>query len=62
MAFVLLFMLIVMHAIFWCDAVNTACHVINRLYLHKRLKKTSYELLTGNKPKVSYFRVCRWVC
>ena len=42
---------------FWCDAVNTACYAINRLYLHKKLKKTSYELLTGNKPKVSYFRV-----
>ena len=48
--------------IFWCDAVNTACHAISRLYLHKKLKKTLYELLTGNKPKVSYFRVCRWVC
>jgi transposase InsO family protein len=43
--------------LFWCDAVNTACHAINRLYLHKKLKKTLYELLTGNKPKVSYFRV-----
>jgi hypothetical protein len=30
---------------------------INQLYLHRLLKKTSYELLTGNKPNVSYFRV-----
>jgi hypothetical protein len=37
--------------------VNTACHTINRLYLHRLLKKTSYEPLTGNKPNVSYFRV-----
>jgi hypothetical protein len=37
--------------------VNTACHAINWLYLHRLLKKTSYELLTGNKPNVSYFRV-----
>jgi hypothetical protein len=37
--------------------VNIACHAINRLYLHCLLKKTSYELLTGNKPNVSYFRV-----
>jgi hypothetical protein len=37
--------------------VNTACHAINRLYLNCLLKKTSYELLTGNKPNVSYFRV-----
>jgi hypothetical protein len=41
---------------FWSEAVNTACHAINRLYLHCLLKKTSYELLTGNKPSVSYFR------
>jgi hypothetical protein len=39
------------------EAVNKACHAINRLYLHRLLKKTSYELLTGNKPNVSYFRV-----
>ena len=42
---------------FWVEAVNMACHAINRLYLHKILKKTAYELLTGNKPKVHYFRV-----
>jgi transposase InsO family protein len=42
---------------FWVEAVNTACHAINRLYLHRLLKKTLYELLTGNKPNVSYFRV-----
>jgi hypothetical protein len=44
------------------EAVNTACHAINRLYLHRLLKKTSYELLTGNKPNVSYFRVFRSKC
>jgi hypothetical protein len=42
---------------FWSEAVNIACHTINRVYLHHLLKKTSYELLTGNKPNVSYFRV-----
>jgi transposase InsO family protein len=42
---------------FWSEAVNTARHAINRVYLHRLLKKTSYELLTGNKPNVSYFRV-----
>jgi transposase InsO family protein len=42
---------------FWSEDVNTACHAINRLYLHRLLKKTSYELLTDNKPNVSYFRV-----
>jgi hypothetical protein len=42
---------------FWVEAVNTVCHATNRLYLHKLLKKTPYEILTGNKPNVSYFRV-----
>jgi hypothetical protein len=42
---------------FWSEAVNTACHAINRVYLRRLLKKTSYKLLTGNKPNVSYFRV-----
>jgi hypothetical protein len=42
---------------FWSEAVNKPCHVINCLYLHHLLKKTTYELLTGKKPKVSYFRV-----
>jgi hypothetical protein len=37
--------------IFWGDAINTACHAINRLYLHKFHKKTSYELITGKKPR-----------
>jgi hypothetical protein len=41
---------------FWSKDVNTACHAINRLYLHRLLKKTSYEFLTGNKPNVCYFR------
>jgi hypothetical protein len=42
---------------FWAEAINTACYSINRLYLHRILKKISYELLTGKKPNVSYFRV-----
>jgi hypothetical protein len=48
--------------LFWDDAVKNACHDINRLYLHKKLNKTSYEILTGNKPKVSYFRVFGCKC
>jgi transposase InsO family protein len=48
--------------LFWAEAVHTACHATNHLYLHKLLKKTSYELLTGNKPNVSYLRVFRSKC
>jgi transposase InsO family protein len=40
---------------FWVDAINRACHATNCLYLHKLLKKTSYELLTSNKHNFSYF-------
>jgi hypothetical protein len=42
---------------FWAEAINTACHAINRLYLHKILNKMAYELLLGKKPNMSYFRV-----
>jgi transposase InsO family protein len=41
---------------FWTEAINMTCHAVNRLYLHRRLKKTPYELLIGNKSNVSYFR------
>jgi transposase InsO family protein len=40
---------------FWAEAINMTCHTTNRLYLYKNQKKISYELLTGNKPNVSYF-------
>jgi hypothetical protein len=32
---------------FWVEAINMACHAINRLYLHKLRHKTAYELLIG---------------
>jgi hypothetical protein len=47
---------------FWTEAINTTCHATNRLYLHRLLKKISYELLTGNKPNVLYFRVFECMC
>jgi hypothetical protein len=42
---------------FWAEAINTACHAAHRLYLHKYLNKTPYEIITGKKPSVHYFRV-----
>jgi hypothetical protein len=39
------------------EEYKTACHAINRLFLLPLLKKTKNELLTSNKPSVSYFRV-----
>jgi hypothetical protein len=47
---------------FWAEAINTACHASNQLYLRKGLNKTPYEILTGNKPNIKYFRVFGCKC
>jgi hypothetical protein len=41
---------------FWGEAVNTACHIINRVYLRPEINKTPYEIWRGKKPTVKYFR------
>jgi hypothetical protein len=46
---------------FWAEAINTACHAANRLYLHK-VNKTPYEIITGKKTSVHYFRVFGCKC
>ncbi|WVZ77026.1 hypothetical protein U9M48_024929 [Paspalum notatum var. saurae] len=47
---------------FWAEAINTACHASNRVYLHRLLGKTRYELLIGRKPNISYFWVLGCKC
>jgi transposase InsO family protein len=47
---------------FWAKSINTACHVSNRLYLRKGLNKTPYEIFTGKKPNIKYFRVFGCKC
>jgi hypothetical protein len=47
---------------FWAEAINTTYHATNHIYLHKLLKKTPYDLLTGNKSNISYFRVFGCKC
>ena len=42
---------------FWGEAVNTACHSLNRVYFKPDSKKTPYEFLRGKKPVVKYFRI-----
>jgi hypothetical protein len=46
---------------FWAEAVNTACHVGNRIFLRAFLNNTCYELMHGRAPRVSHFRAigCR---
>jgi hypothetical protein len=41
---------------FWGEAVNTACHIINRVYLRPETNKTPYEIWRGKKPTVKYFK------
>jgi len=35
---------------FWVEAVQTACHIINHIYLTKNTKKTSYEVWYNKNP------------
>jgi hypothetical protein len=47
---------------YWAEAVNTACHVSNRILLRAFKKKTCYELMHSRAPKVSHFRVFGCKC
>jgi transposase InsO family protein len=46
---------------YWAEAVNTACHVRDQIFLKAFLNKTRYELMHERAPRVSYFRAfgCR---
>jgi hypothetical protein len=46
----------------WVEAINTTCYASNRLFLQKFLDKTPYELLNGEKPDISFFRVFGYKC
>ena len=44
------------------EAINTACHTINRVYFKPGTKKTPYELWKERKPKVKNFRIFGSTC
>ena len=46
----------------WGEAVNTACHTVNKVYFKPGTKKTPYELWKGRKPNVTYFGIFRSTC
>lgn len=46
----------------WAEAVNTTCHIINRVYLRPGTSSTPYEILKGKKPNLKYFHVFGCVC
>ena len=46
----------------WGEAINIACHTVNRVYFRPGTKKTPYELWKGRKPNVKYFRIFGSTC
>ncbi|GJS05421.1 putative ribonuclease H-like domain-containing protein [Tanacetum coccineum] len=42
--------------VFWAEAVNTACYVLNRVLVTKPHNKTPYELIIGRSPSISFMR------
>jgi len=42
---------------FWAEAMNTACHIHNRVTLRSGTTTTLYGLWKGRKPNVKYFHV-----
>ena len=46
----------------WGEAVNIACHTVNRVYFRPDTKKSPYELWKGRKPNVKYFRIFGSTC
>ena len=42
---------------FWGEAVNTSCHIGNRIFFLVGTKKTSYVIQNEKKPKMK----CFWV-
>ena len=47
---------------FWAEALNTACHIHNRVTLRPGMSLTLYEIWRGRKPNVKYFRVFGSTC
>ncbi|XP_073026767.1 uncharacterized protein [Primulina eburnea] len=47
---------------FWAEALNTTCHISNRVYLRSGSTMTSYEIIMGKKPNLRYFHVFGCVC
>jgi hypothetical protein len=47
---------------FWGEAINIACHIINRVYLRPETNKTPCVIWRGKKPTVKYFKTFRSKC
>jgi hypothetical protein len=47
---------------FWGEAINTTCHIINRVYLKPETSRTPYEIWRGKKPTIKYFWTFGGIC
>nr|GFC53012.1 hypothetical protein [Tanacetum cinerariifolium] len=46
----------------WAEAIATACLTQNHSIIHRRFNKTSYELINGRKPDISFLHVFGALC
>nr|GEX14036.1 Gag-Pol polyprotein [Tanacetum cinerariifolium] len=46
----------------WAKAIATTCFTQNRSIIHRRFNKTSYELINGRKPDISFLHVFGALC
>ena len=46
----------------WGEAINTMCHMVNRVYFRPGTRKTPNELWKGRKPNVKYFKIFESTC
>lgn len=47
---------------FWAEALNTACHLANGIYLRLDCTMTPYEIIFGRKPNLQYLHVFGCIC
>ena len=45
----------------WGEAVNIACHMVNKVYFKPGTKKTPYELWKGRKPNVPMLSILEFL-
>ncbi|GJS94865.1 retrovirus-related pol polyprotein from transposon TNT 1-94 [Tanacetum coccineum] len=46
----------------WAEAIATVCYTQNCSIIHRRFNKTSYELINGRKPDISFLHVFGALC
>ena len=47
---------------FLAESLNTACYIVNRVFVAKKMSKTPYEQWKGKVPNIGYFKVFGCKC